>query len=145
MPIDASEDIARAVCSDKFDPVTGEISPGFFKGANTSVSSLAVCPLEDSWDLFPKRVGKPPERVLHCIGVINVGRLAKIGLGITDKPTVLTVDDAPLEGYPSHAVIPQNITRGLSNEIVKNLTMEKPPWFGASFDAVMRGVKSRRA
>jgi hypothetical protein len=125
MPIDASEDIARAVCSDKFDPVTGEISPGFFKGANTSVSRLAACPLEDSWDLFRKRVEKPPERVLHCIGVINVGRLAEIGRGFKDNPTVLTVDDVPLECYPSHAVIPQNITRGLSNVIVRNLTQKR--------------------
>ena len=125
MAIDSTEDIARAVCSDKFDPVTGEVSSSLFKGANTSVSRLSICPLEETWGLFRQRVEKPPQRTLHRIGVINVGRLAEIGRDFKDKSTLLSVDAVPLEGYLSHAVIPQEITRGLSNEIVKNLILKK--------------------
>ncbi len=125
MPIEDSEDIARAICSDKFDPVSGEYSSSLFKGAHTSVSRLSVCPLEETWDLFRQRVENPPERTLNLIGVINVGRLNEIGRTFTANPTLLTVEAVPLEGYPSHAEIPQKISRGLAFEIIKNLKLEK--------------------
>jgi hypothetical protein len=124
MQIDSSEDIAKAICSDKFDPVTGEISASVFKGSGSSVSRLALCPLEDTWDLFRSRVEKPPQRILERIGVINVEKLGKVGLGFKGKPTPLTVVAVPLEGYPSHAEIPENISRGLANEIVRNLDLK---------------------
>ncbi|MCF7673714.1 MAG: hypothetical protein K9N23_01390 [Akkermansiaceae bacterium] len=124
MPIDLSEDIARAICSDQFDPATGEMSASLFKGVGTSVSRLSICPLEDTWDLFRQRVEKPPERTLERIGVINVGRLAEIGRTFTANPTALTVEAVPLEDYPSHAEIPQKISRGLAFEIVRNLMVK---------------------
>jgi hypothetical protein len=58
-------------------------------------------------------------------GRINVGRLAEIGGNFKANPTVLTVVPMPLEGYPSHAEIPQKISRGLSNEIVRSLAMHR--------------------
>ncbi len=125
MPIDASEDIARAICSDKFDPETGEYSASLFKGARISVSRLSICPLENTWSLFRHRVEKPPERTLERIGTINVGRLGEVGGNYPSNPTVLTVEAVPLEGYPSHAEIPQKISRGLANEIIKNLTIHR--------------------
>lgn len=125
MPVEASEDIARAICSDKFDPVTGELSSSLFKGSNTSVSLLSICPLDETWDLFRQRVEKPPERTLDRIGVINVGRLGEIGKAFKANPTPLTVEPVPLEGYLSHAVIPEKISRGLAFEIIKNLILEK--------------------
>lgn len=124
MPVDLSEDIAKAICSDKLDPATGELSASLFKGAGSSVSRLAICPLEETWDLFRQRVEKPPERALERIGVINVGQLAEVGRTYSDNPTELTVEAVPLEGYPSHAEIPQKISRGLSNAILKNLRLE---------------------
>jgi hypothetical protein len=125
MPIDSSEDIAKAICSDKFDAASGEVSASLFKGSGSSVSRLSLCPLEDTWDMFRYRVEKPPQRTLERIGVINVGRLEKIGRDFKDNPTPLTVEAVPLEGYLSHAEIPQKITRGLSNEIVKNLMLKQ--------------------
>jgi len=125
MPVDLSEDIAKAICSDKFDPATGEISASLFKGAGSSVSRLSVCALEETWDLFRQRVEKPPERTLERIGAINVGRLGEVGRTYPDNPTELTVEAVPLEGYPSHAEIPQKISRGLSNEIIKNLHIDR--------------------
>jgi hypothetical protein len=125
MPIDVSEDVAKAVCSEKFDPATGEVSGGLFRGSGSSLSRLSLCPLDETWDLFRHRVEKPPQRTLERIGVINVGRLAEIGLNFKDNPTLLTVEAVPLEGYLSHAEIPQKISRGLSNEIVKQLTLER--------------------
>ena len=125
MPVASSEDIARAICSDKYDRVTGELSASLFKGERTSVSRLAVCPLEDTWDLFRQRVEKPPERTLERIGVINVGRLAEVGNSYEPKPTTLTVEPVPLDGYPSHAEIPQNISRGLAFEIIRHLQLQQ--------------------
>lgn len=124
MQIDASEDIAKAICSDKFDVATGEVSASLFKGSGSSVSRLSLCPLEETWDLFRFRVEKPPQRTLERIGVIKVGRLEEIGRDFKDNPTLLTAEAVPLEGYLSHAEIPQKITRGLSNEIVKNLILK---------------------
>ena len=125
MPVEISEDIARAICSDKFDSATGEISASLFKGAGTSVSRLRICPVESTWDLFRQRVERPPERTLERIGVINVGCLAEIGRTFAANPTSLTVEPVPLEGYPSHAEIPQKISRGLASEIVRNLALCK--------------------
>lgn len=128
MPVDASENIARAICADKFDPETGEFSASLFKGANTSVSRLAITPLQETWELFRQRVERPPMRTLEYIGEINVGKLQEVGRSFAAKPTELTVEPAPLEGYPSHAEIPQTITRGLANQILKRLTLHKPPY-----------------
>ena len=125
MPLDGWEDIAKAVCSDKFDPSTGEVSASLFKGTGSSVSRLSICPLEESWALFRHRVEKPPERTLERIGVINVDRLIAVGHSFEGNPTVLTVEAVPLDGYPSHAEIPQKISRGLANEIIRNLTLER--------------------
>jgi hypothetical protein len=121
MPVGAEEDIARAICSDKWDPETGELSPSLFKGTETSLSRLAITPLEHTWDLFRRHVEKPPARKLDRIGTINVGRLCEIGEAYKNGPTNLTVEPDPKEGYGSHAIIPQKITRGLANQILKDL------------------------
>jgi hypothetical protein len=123
MPIDRSEDIGKAVCSDKFDPATGEVSPSLFVGTNSSVSRLAICPIEETWDLFRRHVEKPPQRRLERIGTINVGDLETIGKNFAPNPTELTVEPDPMADYPSHAVIPQRISRGLANVIVRNLKL----------------------
>ena len=75
--------------------------------------------------MFRERVENPPQRALERIGVINVGRLAEIGRNFKANPTVLTVVPLPLEGYPSHAEIPQKISRKLPNEIVRSLAMHR--------------------
>jgi len=129
MPVNASENFARAICSDKFDPDTGEISPSLFKGENTSVSRLALTPLPETWPLFRRRVEKPPERTLERIGTMNVGRLHEIGISYQASPRELTVEPDPQPNYPSHAVIPQKISRGLANELIRYLEVhsEDPP------------------
>jgi hypothetical protein len=66
-------------------------------------------------------------RTLERIGVINVGDLSKIGENFRASPTRLTVEAVPLEGYLSHAEIPEKISRGLANEILKNLKLEREP------------------
>ena len=68
MPLAQTEDIVRAVCTDKWD---GErVSPSLFVGENISVSRLAVVPLADHWDLFRQYVQKPPERWLERIAAL---------------------------------------------------------------------------
>lgn len=125
MPLEAREEIAKAICSDKWDAATGEISPSLFKGSNSSVSRLAIVPLEETWDVFRFRVEKPPERTLDRIGTISVGDLHRIGANFPSNPTPLTVKADPLDGYPSHAIIPEKISRGLANQIIKGLTIHR--------------------
>jgi hypothetical protein len=123
MPLAPTEDIVRAVCTDKWD---GErLSPSLFVGENISVSRLAIVPLADQWDLFRQYVEKPPERRLELIAEINVGRLQDIGR--KQNPAVeLTVEPKPEEWNPAHAEIPQRITRGLANKILPELKIHHP-------------------
>ena len=123
MPLAQTEDIVRAVCTDKWD---GErLSPSLFVGENISVSRLAIVPLTDHWDLFRQYVQKPPERWLELIAEINVGRLQNIGR--SQNPAVeLTVDPKPVDWNPAHAEILQRISRGLANRILPQLTIHRP-------------------
>ncbi len=123
MPLAQTEDIVRAVCTDKWD---GErVSPSLFVGENISVSRLAVVPLADHWDLFRQYVQKPPERWLERIAQINVGRLQNIGR--SQNPAVaLTVEPKPVDWNMGHAEIPQKITRGLASKILPELTLHRP-------------------
>lgn len=124
MPVSAEEDIVRAICTDKWDGT--RISPSLFTGVNTSVSRLALVPLADHWDMFRNHVERPPERHLELIGEINVGHLQKLGREY-QQPVYLTVEPKPEDWNPAHAEIPQKITRGLANEIIKALKQHFPP------------------
>ena len=124
MSVPGHEGVARAICSNHWD---GErYSASLFKGHNTSVSRLVITPLDQTWELFKARVEKPPTRTLEQIGEINVGKMQEIGKDhITN--THLTVVPKPLTNYESHAEIPQKITRGLANKIIKNLKIHNLP------------------
>jgi hypothetical protein len=125
MPLPPEEDIVRAICTDKIDE--GVLSPSLFKGFNTSVSRLALIPLEDHWGMFRSHVQKPPERLLSMIGEINIGRLQEVGSSYQERPTTLTVEPKPEDWNPAHAEIPENISRGLANKIIRALTLHHPP------------------
>lgn len=132
MPLDISENVVRAICSDKFDQNTGEISPSLFatsKG-NVSVSRLKLRPIDQQWISFDQRVAKPPERTVVLLGEINVGLLQDIGLSMPDSPILLTVEEDPDFTIPdspdfAHALIPQRITRGLANKIIQKLYLHR--------------------
>jgi hypothetical protein len=124
MPVASTEDIVRAVCSDKWDGA--RLSPSLFVGAGTSVSRLALASLEDHWDMFSRHVPKPPERRLEMIAEINVGKLQSLGLA-QNPPLPLTVEPKPEDWNPAHAEIPQKVTRGLANKILAELTLHLPP------------------
>lgn len=125
MPLEAHEDIAKAIPSEKWDPENGEVSPSLFKGSRGSVSRLSITPLEETWDLFRLHVEKPPERKLERIGEINVGILQEIGENFEANPTQLSVEPDPLDGYESHAIIPEKVSRGLAVQIVIALKLHK--------------------
>ena len=123
MPVDATENIVRAICSDKWD---GErLSPSLFVGECISVSRLAIISLEDHWDLFRAHVQRPPQRLLELIGEINVGVLQQIGRDT--RPRVdLTVEPKPEDWNSAHAEIPEKISRGLANKILPALKFHRP-------------------
>ena len=124
MSVPGHEDVARAICSNHWD---GErYSASLFKGQNTSVSRLAITPLDQTWELFKARVENPPTRTLKQIGEINVGKMQEIGKTHPTN-THLTVVPKPLANYQSHAEIPQKISRGLANKIIRNLEIHNLP------------------
>jgi hypothetical protein len=123
MSVAPTEDVVRAVCSDKWD---GErLSPSLFVGAGISVSRLALASLEEHWEMFRNHVQKPPERRLEFIVEINVGRLQSLGQ-TADPPLALTVEPKPEAWNPAHAEIPQKLTRGLANRILPELRRRFP-------------------
>lgn len=123
MPVGPEENIVRAICSDKWD---GErLSPSLFVGVGTSVSRLALTPLEDHWDLFRNHVQRPPQRLLELIGEINVGQLTEIGRSQASR-IELTVEPKPEDWNRAHAEIPEKITRGLANSIISALKIHRP-------------------
>jgi hypothetical protein len=124
MALAPTENIVRAVCTDKWD---GErLSPSLFVGENISVSRLAVVALSDHWDLFRQYVEQPPERRLELIAEINVGRLQELGSAHTPA-VALTVEPKPERWNSAHAEIPQKNTRGLANKILPELKVHHPP------------------
>ena len=124
MPVNSEEDIVRAICTDKWD---GErIAPSLFTCGDVSVSRLAIIPLEDHWEMFRQHVQKPPERLLKLIGEINVGNLQQIGRNCILR-TELTVEPDPVDWNPAHAIIPQKITKGLANQIIRTLKLHSDP------------------
>jgi hypothetical protein len=123
MAVGAEEEIVRAICTDKWDG--HRFSPSLFRGTNTSVSRLAVIPLDQHWEIF-RCVECPPQRKLELIGQINVGRLQKLGENYVPSAR-LTVEPKPEESNPAHAEIPQKISEGLSKKIIAALTIHKPP------------------
>jgi len=124
MPVAAEEDIVRAICTDKWDGT--RVARSLFKGRNISVSRLAIIPLSEHWDMFRKRLEKPPERRLELIGEINVGHLQEIGRGY-ERPVELTVEPKPEDWNLAHAEIPQRISPGLANKIVNALHLHHAP------------------
>lgn len=123
MSLPPEEDIVRAICTDKWDGV--RVAPSLFTGRDVSVSRLAVIPLAEHWDMFRDNLEKPPERRLERLGEINVGVLQQIGCDY-QPPAFLTVEPKPEDWNPAHAEIPQGITRGLANKIVKALRLHEP-------------------
>ena len=124
MSVGPHEDIVRAICTEKWDGTRA--APSLFKGESVSVSRLAIIPLSEHWEIFRNRFENPPERQLERIGEINVGDLQKIGRNYKN-PIDLTIEPRPEDWNRAHAEIPQRITRGLANEILKSLKLHRPP------------------
>lgn len=131
MKLSETEQIVRAICSDKFDRTTGRVSPSLFKGARTSVSRLSIIALAQQWRKLAATVQKLPGRKLERLGEINVGRLIEIGQNyVADgqpKPVSLSVEADPVPSNQAHAIIPEHISVGLSNTIIRNLSYHELP------------------
>ncbi len=143
MILAAGEEIARALCSDKYDPVTGRISTSLFKGPNTSVSRLAIIPLSGQWRKLAATVQKLPGRRLEKIGVIEVESLRGLGAMHTanGKPHPVTISIvAKREDWnEAHAEVVEKLPDGLCNTINKAPAQHSPP-VGFDPEAVPREI-----
>lgn len=135
MTLPDEEEIARAICSDKYDPATGRISTSLFKGPATSVSRLAIIPLSGQWRQLAATVQKLPGRRLEKIGVIGVGPLRAIGQNYraNDEPAPVDIHVVadPVASNLAHALIQEKLSDGLCNTINRALVKHELP---ANFD-----------
>jgi hypothetical protein len=115
------ENVLRAIHTAFWDVGRGRWSSEMFKGRETSVSRLAVLGLQELLAIFHQELDSPPRnRRVIGVGEINIGALEEIG---HTTQTVLTVEEDPTPLNPAHAVIPQNIGRGLAMKIIAALTL----------------------
>jgi len=114
------EDIVRAIHSAQWDRTANRKSSTIFKGKETSVSQLSILGLRELFAIFHAKLDESPNGVIVAIGQINIGDLQRIGRDY-QHPIDLTVEEDPQEENPAHAVIPQEITRGLAKVIIEAL------------------------
>ncbi len=131
MRLPREEQVVRALCSDKFDRTSGRVSPSLFKGPNTSVSRLAIIPLALQWRKLAATVQKLPGLRLERLGEIGVGRLEDVGRSYVANgkptPTSLSVVADALPTNEAHAIVPENISAGLGNTIIRALAYHELP------------------
>ncbi len=120
------ENILRGVFSNECDEQRGRFS-SVFTGGNVSVSRPKLIPLEQHWDLFRRHVAKPPQRVLMFFLEINVGHLRGLGRDHTDRPIQIHVREDPLSWNPAHALIIEDLPRGLAKKAIRDSIRHEPP------------------
>lgn len=118
------ENIVRAIHSAWWDVQADRKSSSIFKGENISVSRLSILGLDELFKIFHIELDTSPNGVIVGAGEINVGRLKEIGRKHT-IPLELTVEGAPLTENLAHAEIPQRISRGLANSIIRELLFHR--------------------
>ncbi len=127
-PCSPTEQVLRAICFTKYCAETDTISRSLFEGANVSVARLAISSFAEIVNVFRRLVAKP-DNPLCLVGEIGVGTLQAIGRTKTDgkgRPAPMNIQVVPEpdpdgDAFPAHAIIPQTISRGIANEIVKRL------------------------
>lgn len=132
MRLERAERVLRAVCSDKFDPVTRKVAKSLFKGAEISLSRLQVIPIARQWPLLASTVQKLPGRRLERLGEIGVDRIEDIGAAYRKddegQPAPLTVVEDRLPRNEAHAIIVEEIkSDALAKALVSELRLHEPP------------------
>lgn len=124
--VSCEENVVRAIHSAWWDVQMNRKFSSIFKGENISVSRLSILSLSELLNIFHAQLDSSPNGAIIGVGEINVGRLKAIG-GEYEPPTDLTVEIAPLTENPAHAEIPQKISKGLANKIIKELDFHQDP------------------
>lgn len=117
------EDIVRAIHDAQWDRFNDRKSSTIFKGKNISVSRLSVLSLRELFKIFHAKLDGSPNGVIVAVGEINVGALQEIGRRY-QHPVALTVEEDPQDDNKAHAVVPQDISRGLAKLIIDALTIQ---------------------
>lgn len=133
--VSLKENIVRAIHFAWWDVEANRKSSSIFKDSkgNISVSRLSILNLDKLFNIFHQQLDSSPNGKIIAAGEINVGRLIEIGLEHKENPTYLTVEEAPIKKNkmkgevenPAHAEIPQKISKGLANRIIRELIFHK--------------------
>lgn len=134
-PVSPEENIVRAIHFAWWDIENDVKHSSIFKdkGGNISVSRLSILSLDKLFEIFHQQLDSSPNGKIIAAGEINVSRLMEIGLEHKENPTHLTVEEAPIKENkakgeienPAHAEIPQRISKGLANRIIRELIFHK--------------------
>jgi len=76
--------------------------------------------------IFHAKLDGSPNGIIVAVGEINIGELQRIGREYPEA-IGLTVEQDPQEDNPAHALIPQDITRGLARVIIGALIIHEDP------------------
>lgn len=122
--VSPEENILRAIHSAWWDVQTDRKYSSIFKGENISVSRLSVLSLSELFSIFRADLDTSPNGAIVGAGEINVGRLREIARNHTVQLD-LRVEKAPLPENSAHAEIPQKISKGLANTIIRELLFHR--------------------
>lgn len=133
LQIPPEENIVRAIHFAWWDIETDRKSSSIFKGENISVSRLTILSLIELFPIFHRQLDTSPNGIIIGAGEINVGHLQRVGREFIGKPMEITVEENPTKENsenktvenPAHAEIPQKISKGLANRIIKELILHK--------------------
>lgn len=123
----AQENILRAIHEAFWDLSSDCKSPSIFKGPDVSVSRLAILGVDELFAIFHRKLDGSTNGRIVAGGEINIGNLQRIGREFIPKRTELTVEIDPEDDNIAHAVIPQNISRGLAKVIIEALVIHADP------------------
>lgn len=135
MRLDRAEQVVRAVCTEHFEPETGECSDRLYEGNKTSVSRLSVFPLLEQWRILAATVQKLPGRRLERLSELGVAQIEDTASAFRPKERnegfQLSVEADPTAVNPAHAIISDRVTGGLSKRLCAVHSVHTPP---AGFD-----------
>lgn len=120
--VSSEENIVRAIHSAWWDIQENRKNASIFKNRNDdiSVSRLSILSLAELFQIFHEELDTSPNGVIVGAGEINVGRLKEIAENYSPS-LQLSVEEAPLPKNSAHAEIPQKVSRGLANSIIREL------------------------
>jgi hypothetical protein len=126
---DHEEKILRAIVQEWWDASKNRYHTDVFAQKNLSVSRLKISSMDELVEHFYRDIHKPPRRILFKAFEFEIGAFKKESSTYMEnnksikKKKDFKVFVDPLENNPAHALVCPNISEGLANYLLKNLSI----------------------